>query len=286
MALSRKQKKKPPRRGRESWRVATLVRHAISARDDDVSWKCISALHWKGDREVLNAAVALCKSNKAKERRIGADILGQLGVPDRTFPEEALKILHGMLRTDSNPDVLNAVLVAIGHTQDNEDMCGIQKIVSLRHHRNSYVRYGVVHAIAGREDGESVNTLIKLMEDSDTEVRDWATFGLGTQLDLDTPRIRKALWKRVNDSDLETRCEAIVGLARRKDSKIRDVLVKELSQEKPSSLVFDATANYGDPHLMVHLKRHLRTVKRKNDVNVIWYGALKRAVKDLRQRSR
>lgn len=286
MKLSRKSKKKYPYGPRESWRVSTLVKRAIKARDEDGSWKYISVLHWRGTREVFDAAAELCKSKKIKERCLGADILGQVGVPERKFPEEALKILYGMLKTETNPDVLYSVLVAIGHTQDLKDMHGINKIIILRNHKNSRVRYGVVLALSGREDKKSLYTLIKLTEDPDSDVRDWATFGLGTQTDLDTPRIRKALWRRVNDKDSDTRGEAIVGLVKRKVPGIKNILVKELNQEDPSSLIFEATAEYSDPPLLEKMEDHLRIVRGKKDIDKMWLYLLKRAIKDLRGKLR
>ena len=65
--------------------------------DEDRAWDFVYALHWRGTNEVLDWAVRLCRSSCAVERRVGADILGQLGVPERTFPEVCLRTLLGML---------------------------------------------------------------------------------------------------------------------------------------------------------------------------------------------
>lgn len=65
--------------------VDDLVNCALNESDDEAAWDAVCALHWKGNREVLRSAETLCSSPCVQERRLGADILGQLGVPDRTF---------------------------------------------------------------------------------------------------------------------------------------------------------------------------------------------------------
>ena len=190
-------KKKPgdgrPKRGPKSWRVPTLIRRALTAKNEDSSWKCIMVLHRRGTVEVFTAATQLCHSEKPRERGIGADILAQAQAPDEVLSSGRLKILHRMLRSESDPGVLGSVLVAIGHAQDAEDSRGLRRIAAFRRHPTEDVRFGVVMALLGREGSTSVATLIELSRDPATLVRDWATFGLGTQIDLDTPRIRAAL---------------------------------------------------------------------------------------------
>jgi hypothetical protein len=64
------------------------------------------------------------------------------------------------------------------------------------------------------------------MEDPDDEVRNWATFGLGTQCDADSHEIREALRKRLDDSFREPLDEAVWGLVKRKDSLGLQILVE------------------------------------------------------------
>src|SRR5438045_214528 len=80
--------------------------------DDERMWNAVAALHCRGSKEVLARAVALCDSSCSRERRLAADVLGQLGVPDRTFPEESFSLLCKMCHHGEDADVLQAVFVA------------------------------------------------------------------------------------------------------------------------------------------------------------------------------
>jgi HEAT repeat protein len=69
------------------------------------------------------------------------------------------------------------------------------------------------------------------MDDVDDEVREWATFELGTQCDVDTPEIRAALRKRLSDGYEEARNEAIWGVARRNDEQGLGLLLARLDSD-------------------------------------------------------
>ncbi len=69
------------------------------------------------------------------------------------------------------------------------------------------------------------------MEDVDDEVRNWATFGLGTQSVEDSPQIREALRNRLTDTFSDVRDEATWGLALRKDPIGVRMLLDRLESE-------------------------------------------------------
>jgi HEAT repeat protein len=223
-----------------------LIAAILSGPDEDRAWDALGALHWRGTHEVLDWAVRLCQSFCAVERRVGADILGQLGVPERAFPEPCFHTLLSMLEREQDHAVLASILVALSHFHKPE---AIGPASRFRRHADPDVRHGVVDALTGHEDARAIDFLIELTGDPETHVRDWATFALGSQVEMDTPALREALVERLADEDDDTRCEALVGLARRGDRRVRTALCKELESDSVGSLAVEAAALIGDPEL-------------------------------------
>lgn len=195
---------------------------------EDGGWDAVVALHWRGSGEVLVRAAQLCQSFCAVERRVGADIIGQLGFSERRFTRQRLNILLKMLRQERDSNVLYSVLIALSHLNEAD---AIGPAARFRTHSDPAVRYAVVHALTGSEDPLALKSLIELTNDEDTDVRDWATFGLGTQVDVDMPAVCDALAGRLADPDVVVRSEALIGLARRKDVRSRAALLKELAAD-------------------------------------------------------
>jgi HEAT repeat protein len=226
-----------------------LINLALTEEDEHAAWNAVTVLQFRATREVLEAAQNLCKSERAKERELGANILGQLGVPDRAFPDECLATALELLETDQEVQVLSAACIALGHLHDPR---AIGPLVGLKNHPSEDVRYGVVHGLSGQRDDLAIATLIELSADEDSDVRDWATFELGTILDdVDTPQIREALFARLGDPDDDTRGEALASLARRKDERVLVPLTRELEEaaDDAGPLVFEAAEKLGDPRL-------------------------------------
>jgi HEAT repeat protein len=223
-----------------------LIELALTEENEDA----VSILHFRGNQEVFAAASKLCDSQNPQERALGADILGQLGIPNRTFPDESLAILLRMLECDQNTDVLNSIAVALGHLHDTR---AISSLVRLKNHSCSSVRYGIVFGLLGYEDELAINALIELSSDRDDEVRNWATFGLGSQIETDTTAIREALYQRFlnedTDENYEIYGEALVGLAKRKDSRILNRLIEELSSDYVGVLAIEAAEQMADSRL-------------------------------------
>lgn len=229
-----------------------LIKLALNAEDEDEVWELVPILHFRGNREVFEAAQKLCASKISQERKLGVDILGQLGRPKRTFLDESLSILFKLLDTEKDSEVLYSIGIALGHIGDKRS---IEPLVKLKNHPIAEVRYGVTFGISGQEDTLAISTLIELSLDEDENVRNWATFGLGSQIDTDTIDIREALFQRLVDEEQEIRGEALVGLARRQDERVVEPLIKELSSDSVGILAVEAAKEIGDAQLYSALRQ-------------------------------
>jgi len=238
----------------DSRNIAELVRLALTEQGEDAAEEAVKILRFKGSREVLEAAARLSASESADERQLGVDILGQLGMPERTFPGECFEILATMLTKETDPNVLECIGVALGHLKDPR---AIELLLPLKCHASSDVRFGVVLGLTGHDSPAAIEAMIELSRDCEELVRTWATFALGTVISTDTPEIREALLARTSDPHDETRGEGLVGLALRKDQRVIEPLISELSSGIAGRLTLEAAEAIGDPRLypaLVELK--------------------------------
>lgn len=234
--------------------IDELVNAALSECDEDIAWDAVVALHRRGSAEVLQRARELCRSPCPQERELGANVLSQLGVPNRTFPLECSELLGEMLHREQSARVLSAVLIA---TSWHDVLNVVEQAVKFANHPEVDVRHAVVMALTGHNEDLAIQTLIRLTEDSDNHVRDWATFAIGTQSALDIPAIRCALAARLDDPDECTRGEALVGLARRSDQRVVPALKKELALDCVGYLPVEAAELIRSPelqHLLIKLR--------------------------------
>jgi HEAT repeat protein len=198
-----------------------------SIDDGDGDWKAVWALHDIGGSEVLEMALALLDSPDPRVRARVANILGQLGIPDRSHPEECFTAVAKLIRQDTDPLVLESAAIALGHLKDPR---GVPELVRVAGNPDPEVRHAVAFALGGHKEPDAVSTLIHLMRDEEAHVRDWATFGLGEINSVDTPEIREALFNRLNDDDEDTRYEAVRGLVRCRDLRAVPALIEGLRQ--------------------------------------------------------
>ncbi len=159
-------------------------------------------------------------------------------------------ILLEILGCETDPKVLRAILIALGHLGQME---AIEPALAFRQHSDPQVRHAVVLALNGYDDLRAIDGLVELSKDDDAEVRDWATFGLGSQTDLDTPVLREALVERLTDSDQDTRGEAMVGLVKRKDLRVIPAICKELASPNVGYQVFQAAQMVASSELLPQL---------------------------------
>lgn len=230
-----------------------LVRVAVKSPDEDEATAALGALWLRGTREVLESARTLCTSPDAKQRFVGTAILGQLGGDNPVFPEERLLILQALLKNEPEGTVIGRAAGSLGELRDER---AIPLLVSLRRHHDPGARYGAVLGMLGYSAApEVIGALIELSRDTDEEVRDWATFGLGSAADTDTPEIREALADRLSDKSPQARGEALVGLAKRKDPRALPLIAHRLESEDVNPLDLEAAAHFADASLLPLLEK-------------------------------
>jgi HEAT repeat protein len=206
--------------------LAVAIMATDPEHDLDESWAVVSALRQRGCQDVYEQARAWCGAPDAGRRRLGANVLGQLGAAsERPFATPATPILEGLL-DDPDESVVSCALVALGHlgTGATTSICALASSPSDR------IRYSVAWCLGLRDEPPALLTLIALSRDVDPEVRDWATFAVAQQSDVDTPEVRHALVDRLNDTDDETRAEAMLGLAKRGDARADAAVAAAMAQ--------------------------------------------------------
>lgn len=227
---------------------------------DTTGWGAIARLQDLGSRDVLDACLAACRNADPLRRCIGAAVLGQLGGREAkvVFREERYQGLVDLLAAEragtGDPGVLREACAALGHLRDAR---AIPALLELLSHPSPIVRFGVQSGLSGHDVPDAIDGLIVLSADDDDHVRDWATFGLGSEIETDSPAIRAALHGRLDDPCLDARHEAIVGLARRQDRTVLPTLVQDL-QAGVAPRLLEAATLLAAPELCEALTAALR----------------------------
>ncbi|MFN0029693.1 MAG: HEAT repeat domain-containing protein [Acidimicrobiales bacterium] len=193
-------------------------------------------------------------SEDPRLRRLACDVLGSLGYEDgQPFGAETFSLLARVCKGEDSPPVLASAVMAVGELQHAETLT---LLVSHSGHEDSNVRRSVARvlpSIAGVDwldpAHPAVTTLMELTADEDPDVRDWATFGLGTGVKADGVVIRRCLLARVQDPHEDTRAEAIAGLARRHAPEAVRFVRHDLGADAVGRLTVDSARLLGDPSL-------------------------------------
>jgi HEAT repeat protein len=218
--------------------------------EDDSAWEAVSVLRLRGTIEVFDLAKRYCDSQDPRARARALSVLAQLGAgkPDieRPFKDESVSIAINHLQ-DSDTETARCAAWALSHLGTQQ---AVRHLVTLKDHPDPEVRQAVACCTELRSHPDAVGVLLTLMEDSDDEVRDWATFSLGSgEVEtggvwhyVDSPEVRTAFCKRLEDGYEEARREAIWGLAKRKDAVGLKLLLSQLESPEWWSGDEDAAA--------------------------------------------
>lgn len=253
-----------------------LIRHALRHWHADAGWRAIQALHLRGSPALLATITAMSISPRARRRAVALAIAGQLmhRLPEKAdehgdpgdhgdhhdpaslTPRYAMHaesatqqlLLRGL--ADPHPNVVRAAVIGLGHRPHG---ASVEALLRLASSTDRQMRWQVAVALGSYEEPEAIAGLIRLSADPSDDVRDWATFGLGSLRDDDSPEIRAALRRNLDDPDLDVRGEALVGLARRREDGLVDRLIERLT---PDCHVYelDAAEALADARLVAPLR--------------------------------
>ena len=218
--------------------TATLLADAAAAAiaaapDDRPLWDLIYALHQRATRDVFDAAAAWCRSPSAPLRGLGVAVLGELGLDDGLpFTRESEPVLLSLLQ-DAEATVVAAAALALG-TLGADDTATLCRTAD---HTVVAVRAAVARSLCDLAGPGVIPTLIALSRDPDVEVRRQATSGLGGFDREDSEELRLALVARLDDTDTETREEAIFALAQLGDDRVDAALRVALDEPETSELI-------------------------------------------------
>jgi hypothetical protein len=266
---------------RNTWTNEKLFERLLNNQSTRTYWDNVKELCTRPEKKVFKRCTALVKSKLPRERRIGIDVLSQLGGAERPFEAQTLSLYLRILPAEKDVKVLQSLLHAIGHNNKGLDNEGIEALSYLIRHSYTIIRYALVFALKGVDKPGAIDILIALSADKDTDIRDWATFALGSQITRNNKAIRDALWARVNDPDEDTRLEAIAGLATRKDPRINAVIRKELLTGEAGTLLFEAIVELGGQEFLPDLQELQQKSANDETIHPAWHSKLGEVIEAL-----
>ncbi|MDR1935370.1 MAG: HEAT repeat domain-containing protein [Candidatus Accumulibacter sp.] len=276
---------------RQDWTTENLFSRLINNRSGKNRWEKIRILQGRPSHDVYAKCIELAHSENTKERIIGIDVLAQLGaaagVKRKPYEKQALRLYFDLLDRETDTGAVYSILCAIGHnSRHGLTLAQIKKLAKYQTHKSSTVRNALVFSLSCVDKKAAIDVLIALSSDRSNHVRDWATFSLGQQIETDNEEIRAALWKRVNDPHRDTRCEAIYGLAKRKDARAVELIRRELLSDNGNGeygvLIFDAIREFRETSFLPLLEQNLAVARKDERTNPWWLEHLEECIDFIR----
>jgi HEAT repeat protein len=230
-----------------------LFAQALTAPRTETVEEAIEQLRARGSRLIAERAMRMVQSTERIERLVGIDVLNDFGAKQNfPFREEYALILVAALDTDDELQLVRTISAVAKTGCDS----ALEPLLRLSRHRSNAVRLCVAKGLPSLTNGELVfesdpltQVLLTLISDQDEEVRNWATFGIGSMVNVDGPTIRAALRAALVDVNGDARAEALTGLVRRRDPCSYDAVVRALTDESIGRLSVQAAAILGDERL-------------------------------------
>ena len=232
----------------------------------------------RGSPQMLAFAGVLARNSNWRRRALGLSIAAQLrrriaGRESFVYAVEETQALLLAGLNDPHEEVLISAIAGLGHRPCEQ---ALRPLLALIAHPDPGVRWHLACSLGSYSQPEALAALMQLGRDTEARVRDWATFGVGTLQQVDTPEIREFLWSQLHDLDANVRGEALQGLATRQDERVAPYLVEHLNEDC-GSLELEAAEQAANPLLLEPLQRIADAVAGQ-DLDVMWLGQLYAAI--------
>jgi len=264
------------------WTTDRLIRRALAHASAGPGSNAVSLLRRRGSGITLGRVEALARSPNAHRRALALEIAAQLQVPGhagvdapRAFALEATQALLVAGLSDANLRVVRSAISGLGQ---RPLPAALPALLAHLDHPDSGIRFALARALASHAEPEATAALLRLARDRDDDVRDWATFGIGALRDTDDEAIRALLWTNAHDPDRDVRGEAVVGLARRGDPRVIDLLKERLVDGDCRGYELEAVQEMPRPELLEPLQTLLAHAERTRGHSGIWLSELLDAI--------
>ncbi len=238
-------------------------------------WSCIRILCFRGGDECFQKAAKLCYDTTPQIRRVGAEVLGEFGLPKYTHHKQCLLTLFHMLFNETNATTLGYVAnyIAHPHWQFSEEVKCIEEMPNLLEkcrelssHRSSIYRAAIACALQvfsnSKVIAEATDLLINMMTDHSGDVRASASDSLSCMIENSFPdfnendeKICQTFIHNLDDINSQVRGDALLSLVNAGYHPIRDRLIHELLGGDCHRYTFLAARAIDDPSLYPVLKQ-------------------------------
>lgn len=219
--------------------VARARAEAVNdAGDPEAYWALVNELRDRDPAEVWAAIVPLAEDPDVRVQVLVPDVLRGLGREAQPLADQTLALFAHLLARAPRTELLAAIASACVQFHD---VSVVTMLTPHAGHQDAAVREAVLHAVRRSAHPDAIAALISLSNDPEDELREWATFALGSQRPLiDGPDLREALAARLTDRSEAVRDEAIVGLGLRGDRRALGPLRAQLERGFGGEALFQA----------------------------------------------
>ena len=264
------------------WSTDRLIHLALAHGAAPRGRAAIALLQGRGTPEMLARIEALVHSTSVRRRVLGLDIAAQLRAPGHSHDYEAepyaletTQALFVDALRDRDPRVVRAAIGGLGH---RPLAAALPALLAQLEHPDLRVRFSLAYTLGSYPGPEGTGALMRLAIDRDDLVREWATFGIGTLSEADNDAIRALLWTNAHDPYRDVRGEAVVGLARRSDSRVIELLKTRLLEDDCRVYELEAAEEMPSAELLEPLQRLRDDAEQRHDLDPFWHRHLLEAI--------